>query len=56
MAQQVMEREEVLRRQVAQMRIEIDAAKRDRQVSEIVESEYFQVLRVRAQQIRSRRD
>jgi hypothetical protein len=56
MAQQVMEREEVLRRQVAQMRIEIDAVKRDRQVSEIVESEYFQVLRVRAQQIRSRRD
>lgn len=45
---------EVLKGEVRQLRIEIDVAKRDREVSEIVESDYFQSLRAKAQEIRSR--
>jgi hypothetical protein len=42
-----------LRSEVARLRIEIDHGKRDKEVSEIVESDYFQVLRARAQDMRS---
>jgi hypothetical protein len=45
---------DVLRDQVQRLRIEIDYAKRDREVSEIVESDYFQALRTRARDMRGR--
>lgn len=54
MAARLKEREEELRRQVAELRIEIDQAKKERQVSEIVESEYFQALRAQVQRLRRR--
>lgn len=53
MAAQVQKREEELRRQVMQLRIEIDQAKKERQVSEIVESDYFQSLKQKARRLRS---
>lgn len=54
MAARLKEREEELRRQVAELRIEIDQAKKERQVGEIVESEYFQALRAQVQRLRRR--
>ncbi|MBN1139762.1 MAG: cyclic nucleotide-binding domain-containing protein [Anaerolineae bacterium] len=56
MATQVREREEALRRQVEQLRIEIDEAKKQRQVNEIVESEYFQSLKSKAASLRQKRE
>jgi hypothetical protein len=44
-----------LRREVHELRIEIDEVKKAQQVSEIVESEYFQNLRARARELRERR-
>lgn len=55
MAQEVVARESRLKEQVAQLRIEIDEAKKVRQVAEITETEYFQQLRQRAQQLRNPR-
>ncbi len=52
MAAQVRQREEALRQEVAQLRFEIDQTKRERQVGEIVESEYFQKLRAEARRLR----
>jgi CRP-like cAMP-binding protein len=54
MVQAVKEREEKLRREVAQLRIEIDEEKRKQQVSEITETDYFQSLAERAREIRGR--
>lgn len=45
----------VLRQEVQELRIEIDEAKKAKQVSEIVETEYFQNLRARAKAMRQRR-
>lgn len=56
MAAQVQKREEELRQQIADLRIEIDQAKKERQVGEIVESEYFQNLRAQAAQLRKRQE
>lgn len=55
MAAQVQRREEELRQQIADLRIEIDHAKKERQVGEIVESEYFQNLRAQAAKLRRQR-
>lgn len=55
MAQQVIRREEDLRRQVEQLRIQIDEAKRARQVAEVTETEYFQALRQRVAQLRGKK-
>ncbi|MCB9149746.1 MAG: hypothetical protein H6641_13380 [Caldilineaceae bacterium] len=52
MAQDVQARAQHLRQQVQELRIEIDEAKRVRQVTEITETDYFQELRTRAQQMR----
>jgi hypothetical protein len=52
MAREVLAREESLRRQVEELRVEIDAAKRSREVSEITQSDYFQNLRSRASELR----
>jgi hypothetical protein len=45
---------EVLRDQVQRLRIEIDTSRRDKEVSEIAETDYFQTLRSRAQEMRAR--
>lgn len=54
MAEEVITREETLRRQVEELRIEIDEVKRQKQVSEIVESDFFQDLQTRARVMRQR--
>ena len=56
MAAQVQKREEALRAEIAELRIEIDEGKKARQVGEIVESEYFQNLRAQAQKLRRRQE
>jgi hypothetical protein len=56
MAREVIRREEDLRRQVESLRIQIDEAKRERQVAEITETEYFQELRKRARKMRIREE
>jgi methyl-accepting chemotaxis protein len=50
----VREREETLKRQVQQLRIEIDQTKKEKQVAEITETEYFQSLRESAARMRRR--
>ncbi len=47
-------RERALRQEVQALKIEIDEAKRARQVAEITETDYFQHLREQAQRLRSR--
>ena len=54
MARQVYAREQQLQRQVQQLRIEIDHAKKAREVAEITESDYFQQLRGKADELRNR--
>jgi energy-coupling factor transport system substrate-specific component len=54
MAEQVISREESLRKQVQALRIEIDEAKRTTQVAEITETEYFQNLQRHAGRLRAR--
>jgi two-component system cell cycle response regulator len=53
MAREVRAREERLERQVRELRIEVDEAKRAREVAEITETDYFRELQQRAQQLRS---
>lgn len=55
MVDKVREREESLKQQVAELKIEIDEVKRQQQVGEIVDSDFFQELRDKAQVIRRRR-
>ncbi len=52
MVDKVYKREQNLRQQVKELKIEIDQAKRQKQVGEIVESEFFQELRAKAQKMR----
>jgi putative methionine-R-sulfoxide reductase with GAF domain len=52
-AVQVLARERRLREQIEQLRIEINEVKRARQVAEVTETEYFQRLQKKAQQIRA---
>ena len=52
MAAQVKQREEKLRRELKKLRIEIDQSKRERHVSEIVESDFFQSLTEQAKKLR----
>lgn len=52
MAHEVHAREERLRQQVRELRIEIDEGQQARKVAEITESEYFQSLRGRASELR----
>ena len=54
MAQEVILREQKLRQEVELLRIEIDQAKKERQVAEITETDYFQELKVKAKKMRSR--
>lgn len=55
MVRQVDLRERRLKQEVADLRIEIDEVKKARQVAEITETEYFQQLRHKAQQLRASR-
>jgi CRP-like cAMP-binding protein len=55
MVRQVGLREQRLKQEVADLRIEIDEVKKARQVAEITETEYFQQLRQKAQKIRETR-
>lgn len=55
MAAQVQQREEALRREIQELRIVIDEAKKQRQVGDIVESDYFQKLRQQARRLRQQR-
>jgi len=54
MAGEVYAREQMLRSQIQQLRIEVDEAKKAREVLEITESEYFQDLQKRVKQMRNR--
>jgi hypothetical protein len=56
MAREVQAREQQLKQQVRELRIEVDAAKRARQVAEIVETEYFQELQQKARTLRQKPD
>jgi len=47
------EREERLQRQIEQLKIELDEAKMEKQVTEITESDYFQRLREQAEELRN---
>ena len=55
MAEQVYRRQEKLKQEVVQLRIEIDQAKRAKQVSEIVDSDFFQDLKTKSETMRKRR-
>lgn len=55
MIAKVYQREQVLRSQVEELRIEIDEAKKQKQVGEIVDTEFFRELKSKAQQLRQRR-
>lgn len=52
--EKVREREQSLRREVQELRIEIDQSKKERQVQEIVETDFFRDLKSKAQGMRSR--
>ena len=55
MAKEMRAREEMLRKQVQELKIVIDETKRQKQVSEIVESDFFQNLAEKAQAMREQR-
>lgn len=54
MAQAVKQRQDELREQLSELKIEIDQEKRKKMVTEITSTDYFQSLRQRAQQLRQR--
>jgi putative methionine-R-sulfoxide reductase with GAF domain len=54
-AQKVEARETELKAQIAQLKIEVDEAKRARQVAEVTETEFFAQLQQQAQGLRQRR-
>jgi len=53
MIDKVYQREQTLRKQVEELKIVIDESKRNKQVEDIVESEFFQELKVKAQKMRT---
>jgi len=55
MVDKVYKREQSLNRQVKELKIEIDQAKRQKQVGDIVESEFFQELHAKAQKMRQQK-
>ncbi len=54
MVSKVRKREETLKQQVAELKIEIDQVKRKKQVNEIVDSDFFQDLVLKARKLRSK--
>jgi uncharacterized protein len=55
MADEVIAREERLKQQVRELRIQIDEEKRHQQVAEITGSDYFQTIRDKARKLRDRK-
>jgi len=55
MAAQVQQREDELRKEVMELRIEINETKRQRQLDEITETDYFQTLQNQAKKLRGRK-
>jgi GAF domain-containing protein len=47
-------REQTLRQEIQQLRIEIDAVKREQQVEEIIETDFFRDLQTKAKEMRQR--
>jgi hypothetical protein len=56
MMDKVRQREEKLKQQVTELKIEIDQTKRQKQVSEIVDTDFFQDLVIKARKLRNRND
>jgi two-component system cell cycle response regulator len=56
MAREVRAREQRMKREIKQLSVRIDDAKRRRQVSEITETDYFRDLQRRAKELRGRGD
>ncbi len=54
MADEVVAREQRLKQQVQELRIQIDEVKKAREVAEITETEYFQQLQKRARELRGK--
>lgn len=54
MAARVAEREETLKKEVAQLKIEIDEARRHQEAQRIMGSEYYKALKEKARQLRER--
>lgn len=55
MTAKVEKREEQLKTRVAELEITLDLSKRDEQVSEIIDSDFFQELQVKAKEMRDRK-
>jgi len=55
MAREVRQREDRLKQEVQQLRIEIDSTKRNLQVAEITETDFFHDLQTKAQKLRENR-
>lgn len=56
MAVQVQAREQMLKEQVRELRIEIDHSKKAKQLAEITETDYFRTLKQKAQEMRKNND
>jgi HAMP domain-containing protein len=56
MAGKIYQREQNLRKQVEQLKIEIDEAKKMKQVNEIADSDFFRELKAKARKMRKRHD
>ncbi|NQW71728.1 MAG: cache domain-containing protein [Actinobacteria bacterium] len=56
MGQEILERERKLRERVAQLTVVVDQGKVAKAVNEITETEYFQELKAKADELRNRRD
>jgi hypothetical protein len=56
MAAKVQEREKELQREIAQLKIEVNEAKRSEEVAEIKESEYFRSLQAQVKAMREQQD
>ncbi len=54
MGEQIIMREQSLKQEVQELRIEIDETEKTRAVSEITESEFFKELQVKAARMRQR--
>jgi DNA repair ATPase RecN len=52
MAREVYAREQSVKQQVQELRIQVDETRKEREVAEITESEYFQQLKQKARKLR----
>lgn len=56
MAAQVKQREDILKQEVALLRIEIDEAKRKEEASQIMDSDFYRNLKAKAREMRQKKD